>query len=205
MKKGYKGDEGALRQRKRIRRLVQKLHGIPMNDDSGSDSRTTPSPASSDREDGTDSEPDTDNVIRSKDHTDEEHAATPTSNTNQETDRYDPTHLQNLDFENFRRMMRDRARKRDQDSMRADTDPEGEGPGPSTPRSPMRGLPAHPTQPRPIQHPPPGTPPTGQPETPLGAAPGDTPRSGFKWTTYQEGLEIARRMMAERQQRKKKC
>ena len=66
-----RGYEGTRRQRKRVRRLVQRLHGMPVNDDTDSDTETTPSPPSSEHEcDGTsdiegssDSEPNTDEIL----------------------------------------------------------------------------------------------------------------------------------------------
>ena len=51
MKSNYEGNEGTLRQRKAIRRLVQQLQGIPPGEDSSSESGLSVSPKISDRED----------------------------------------------------------------------------------------------------------------------------------------------------------
>ena len=93
----------------------------------------TPSPASSDKEDATDSEPDdnegsdsdsepdTDKVLPREDcreevdkdapDKDKEEAPAEATSMPLPRDRHDPTHPQNRDFGWFQQMMRDRARK----------------------------------------------------------------------------------------------
>ena len=108
------------------------------------------------------------------------------------------------DFRMLRKMLKERARRRDEESMSADADPEHEGPGPAAPTSPMRGLPLHQMQPPPQYHPPPGTTPPTTPQR-QEARPGITLRSGLERTNYEEAIQIAQRMKAKRAKRRQQA
>ena len=147
MEKGYRGEGGTRRQRKRIRRLTQRLYGFPVNEDSDSDTETTPSPPTSqdeaedDTEEGSDyepdSEPDTDEILgepSSRRNSSTRDDILDRKEPDPETDDDDP---ELEDLRKLRSMLREMANQRDNAHGQADTDPEHEGPGPVAPTSPM--------------------------------------------------------------------
>ena len=129
------------------------------NKDSSSNTETTPSPPSSehDQEDETDSEPDTDDVFEEPS-TRRNSSTKPDILDQYETDSDDDSKDPQLrDFRDFRKIVQERKRQREEAMLREanrreDSDPGLEGPGPAAPSSPMRGLLTGHMQPPPHHH-----------------------------------------------------
>ena len=204
----YEGNLGTRRERIRIKRLAYALHGWEVEEYSD----TTPSPPSSDHESDpqdtdetdSDSEPDTDEVL--KEQTTARNSSTKEDMLDDAEDEATYPGPQYEDMRRLKQLLRDRAlaRAREREDQEEDTDPDHEGPGPATPRSPMRGLPLHQVQPPLHHHPPPGTPPA-TPQTAPAPVPGQTLRSGLQRDTIEEQQAKAQRMKEERQRRRQQA